>query len=302
LAAVNVAGVRVAANTSNLFAAGKLIPLAVFVAAGLFFLDPARFSLSAVPDYRPFSQSVMLLVYAFTGFEMAVIPAGEARKPGRDLPIALMAGMAVVVVFYVLIQVVAIGTLPELASSQRPLADAAARFLGPGGAMMITVGIVVSLAGNLNVLMLSASRVIFAMAEHGELPPSLATIHQEHRTPWLAVLATAAIMLGLTLSGTFLWLLTLSTLARLVAYMATAGALPVLRRSPQAPEAKFRLPGGVVVSLASIGLGFWLLSNSTLREARDTAIAAGIGVVVYYSYRAGRRLAGSPERQDTIEP
>jgi amino acid transporter len=201
--------------------------------------------------------------------------------------------MSVVVVFYVLIQVVAIGTLPELATSQRPLADAAARFLGPGGAVMITVGIVVSLAGNLNVLMLSASRIIFAMAEHGELPAHLAAIHPRHRTPSLAVLATAAIMLGLTLSGTFLWLLTLSTLARLVAYMATAGALPVLRRSPEAPEAKFRLRGGVAIAVAAIGLGLWLLSNSTLREARDTAIAAGIGLALYYSYRTWRRFAGA---------
>jgi APA family basic amino acid/polyamine antiporter len=301
LAAVNVAGVRVAANTSNLFAAGKLIPLAVFVVAGLFFLDPARFSMGVLPGYRPFSQSVMLLVYAFTGFEMSVIPAGEARKPGRDLPVALMAGMSVVVVFYVLIQVVAIGTLPELADSQRPLADAAARFLGPGGAVMITVGIVVSLAGNLNVLMLSASRIIFAMAEHGELPALLAAIHPRHRTPSLAVLTTAAIMLGLTLSGTFLWLLTLSTLARLVAYIATAGALPVLRRDTGAPEAKFRLCGGVAVAVAAIGLGLWLISNSTLREARDTAIAAGIGLTLYYAYRTWRRRAGA-DIQETIEP
>jgi amino acid transporter len=111
-------------------AAGKLIPLAVFVVAGLFFLDPARFSLAVLPGYRPFSQSVMLLVYAFTGFEMSVIPAGEARKPGRDLPVALMVGMSVVVVFYVLIQVVAIGTLPELAGSQRPLAECGGAFSG----------------------------------------------------------------------------------------------------------------------------------------------------------------------------
>lgn len=289
LAAVNVAGVRVAANASNLFAAGKLIPLAVFVGAGLFFLEPARFSLAVVPDYRPFAQSVMLLVYAFTGFEMAVIPAGEARKPGHDLPVALLAGMAIVVVFYVLIQVVSIGTLPELATSQRPLADAAARFLGPGGAVMITVGIVISLAGNLNVLMLSASRILFAMAERGELPAGLAAIHPRHRTPWLAVLATATIMLGLTLSGTFLWLLTLSTLSRLVTYMATAGALPVLRRRVEAPEAEFRLPAGVPVAAAAIGLGLWLLSNSTLREARDTAIAAGVGLSIYYGYRTWRR-------------
>ncbi len=293
LAAMNVAGVRIAANASNTLAVGKLIPLAVFVIAGLFFLDPARFAMTAAPAYRPFAQSVLLLVYAFTGFEMSVIPAGEARKPGRDLPSALLIGMTLVVVFYILIQVVSIGTLPGLANSQRPLSDAAAQFLGAGGAVMITVGIVVSLAGNLSVLMLSASRIVFAAAERGQLPQVFAAIHPRFRTPVGAVLATAAIMLTLTLSGTFMWLLTLSTVSRLVTYLATAGALPVLRRRADAPPAAFRLPGGTFFSAAAIVLGVWLLSNCTLREARDTAIAAAAGLAVHLSYRAAKsRSAG----------
>src|SRR5207302_1687627 len=155
LALVNIRGVRLAADASNTLAIGKLLPLAVFIIAGLLFLDPARFSFTMSPGYRPLTQSLLLLVYAFTGFEMAVIPAGEARKPERDLPRALLMGMATVVAFYVLIQVVCIGTLPGLAASQRPLADAANHFLGTWGAVMITVGIVISLAGNLNVLVLA---------------------------------------------------------------------------------------------------------------------------------------------------
>jgi amino acid transporter len=125
LAIVNIRGVRVAADASNLLAAGKLAPLAVFVMAGLFFVDPTRLTSAASPSYHSFSQAVMLSVYAFTGFEMAVIPAGEVRNPQRNLPAALLTGMATVVVFYVLIQVVCIGTLPGLATSRRPLGDAA---------------------------------------------------------------------------------------------------------------------------------------------------------------------------------
>jgi amino acid transporter len=138
---------------------------------------------------------------------------------------------------------VCIGTLPGLADSTRPLADAAANFLGAGGAAMITVGIVISLAGNLNVLLLSGSRLVFAMAERDELPPQLAAIHARFRTPALSIVLTASIMLILTLSGTFIYLLTLSTLSRLATYIVTCGALPVLPRD--------RGPGSVALPVVT---------------------------------------------------
>ena len=264
------------------------LPLAVFIIAGLLFLDPARFSFTMSPGYRPLTQSLLLLVYAFTGFEMAVIPAGEARKPERDLPRALLMGMATVVAFYVLIQVVCIGTLPGLAASQRPLADAANHFLGTWGAVMITVGIVISLAGNLNVLVLAASRVLFAMAENGELPRRLQQVHPRFRIPVSGVLWTSAAMLALTLSGTFIYLVTISAISRLVTYIVTCSALPVLRRRTTAPKAAFRMPAGVAVSLIGIVLALWLLSNITLREARDTALATAAGLCIYVFTRIFR--------------
>jgi amino acid transporter len=289
LTAINVAGVRVAANTSNLFAAGKLLPLAIFVVAGMFFLVPARFTGAPWPAYRPFAQSVLLLVYAFTGWEMMVIPAGEARKPSRDVPVALLLGIAVVVVFYVGIQVVSIGTLPSLAGRQRPLADAAGAFMGSGGVVLITAAIVVSLAGNLNILMLSASRILYAAAEHRQLPATLADVHPRFRTPVWAVVATAIVMLALTLSGTFLRLLTVSTLARMFTYLATAAALPVLRRRRDVGPAVFRLRAGPAIAAAAIVLGVWLLSNATPREARDTALSAAAGFAIYLRSRFASR-------------
>lgn len=290
LAILNIRGVRVAADASNVLAIGKLAPLAVFVIAGLFFVDPSRLASAAVPGYHSFSQAVMLLVYAFTGFEMAVIPAGEVRNPQRNLPVALLIGMATVVAFYVLIQVVCIGTLPGLAASNRPLGDAAKRFLGNGGAVMITVGIVISLAGNLNVLILAGSRVMYAMAEHDALPGVLADIDPRYRTPVVSVLATTAIMLALTLSGTFIYLATVSTVVRLAMYLVTCGALPVLRARKDAPLAQFQMPGGLAVAALAMAVCLWLLTNVSLREGRDAAIALSAGLAIYFLHR-WRRLA-----------
>lgn len=289
LAAVNIRGVRNATDAGNALTIGKLLPLAVFIGAGFFFLHGSRFSFAQAPGYHAFSQSVLFLVYAFTGFEIAVIPAGEARNPKRDLPPALLIGTAVVVLVYVSIQAVCIGTLPDLAKSTRPLADAAANFLGAGGAVMITIGIVISLAGNLNVLLLAGSRLIFAMAERNELPPQLAAIHRRFRTPAPSILLTAVVMLMLTLSGTFIYLLTLSTLSRLVTYIVTCAALPVLRRRPSAPAASFRLAGGPAIAILGMLLCVWLLSNSNLHEARDTIIAVLAGLGLYGANRWHRR-------------
>lgn len=285
IAALNIRGIRVAATASSAFGFGKLIPLAIFVLFGLFAIAPARFAFSRPPDYHSFSQAVMLLVYGFTGFEMAVIPAGEIHDPQRTLPRALLTGIALVVVFYVLIQAVCMGTLPGLATSDRPLADAAARFLGPAGAVLILSGVLLSLAGNLNVLTLSASRVLFAMGENGDLPGIFASVDPAMRTPVFAIVITSATMLVLTLSGTFSYLLTVSTLSRLVAYLATCGALPVLREKRTSVPA-FVVRGGVLIAVAGVVVCLWLLSNSTAREARDTALAAGIGLGMYWLSRA----------------
>jgi amino acid transporter len=288
LTAVNVRGVRLTTDTSNVFAVGKLVVLAAFVVVGLFFVVGHKLPPSVTPTYHSFSQSVLLLIYAFTGFEVAVIPAGETRNPERELPSALLWGVGIVAIAYILIQVVCVGTLPELATSQRPLADAAGRFMGIWGAVLITAGIVISLAGNLNVNILAGSRLIFAMAEGDELPRGLAAIHPRFRTPAAAIILTTVIMLALTLSGTFVYLVTLSVLARLVAYFITCSVMPVLRHRLKTAAA-FRLPGGMVVPLAGMFVILWLLSNSTLREARSAVIAALAGLTAYGLHRCFRR-------------
>nr|MBA3694771.1 amino acid permease [Acidobacteriota bacterium] len=139
LTAVNFLGVRQSAILTNIFTVGKIVPLIVFVAVGLFFIQPENFSFSPTPETGSFSSAVLLLIYAYVGFEAAAIPAGETRDPQRSVPFALLTALAIVAVLYILIQIVCIGTLPELADSQRPLADAAGKFMGSFGAAFITV-------------------------------------------------------------------------------------------------------------------------------------------------------------------
>ena len=285
LVVINVLGIRQAAIVSNAFTVGKLVPIIIFIAAGLFFINPQAYDFGPSPTAGAFSQSVLLLVYAFTGFEMATIPAGEVRDPKKSLPRALLIAMVVVATLYILIQVVCVGTLPGLAQSQKPLADAGSRFLGTAGGAIISAGAIISITGNLNILLLSGSRLPFAMAQQEQLPAFVGSIHRKFFTPYVSILITAGLMLFLTLKSSFVAALTISTIARLVTYAATCIALPVFRARSEMPEPAFRLPGGTVVAVLSLLLIVWLLMNSTLAEAKAAAWAAGAGLLIYFAYR-----------------
>ena len=293
LTTINCIGVRDAARTTSIFTVVKLLPLLLFIAAGLFYLAPQNYSLASPPSYGPFSSAVLVLVYAFTGFEMAVIPAGEIENPQREVPRAILLAIAVVTVLYILIQIVCIGTLPGLATSTRPLADASSAFLGPVGGSIIAAGAMLSIIPNLNVIILAGSRLPFAMALREELPPFLSATHRRFHTPHVSILATAVIMLVITLSWNFIHAVAISTIARLLAYVVTCASLPVLRRKEQsgaAGAAAFNLPGGNLIAVFTLALAAWLLTNASGAELRDSGIAAAAGLAFYYWFKIARRL------------
>src|SRR5262245_47973974 len=281
LTAINLVGVRQATSVGNAFTIAKVLPLLLLVGVGVFFIKPQNFHALANPGYRPFSSAVLLLIYAFTGFETAVIPVGEVKNPRRDLPVALLAALGIVTVLYTLIQVVCVGTLPGLAESTRPLADAATGFMGTAGGAIVTAGAAISILGNLSIILLAAPRIPFAMAELGQLPRLLSAIHLKYKTPHVSILVSGGIILVLSLSGSFLEALTISTLSRLFSYLAACAALPVLRRKPGAPAALFRAPAGTALSALAILLSVWLLSNVSWDEGRNTIVAAGLGLISY---------------------
>lgn len=294
LTAIIARGVRQSARTATAFTIGKLIPLALFVTLGLFALDPAAFAAAAPPAPGRFVEAVLILVFAFGGFEGVVVLAGESKNPRRDVPAALFAGLGAVTVLYLLIQVVCVGTLPGLADSARPLADAAARFMGGAGAAVITVGALISTTGTMFSAMFLGPRVLYAMAEQGQIPGAFQAVHPRFRTPLLAIALTSLVSLALAASGTFSYLAGLSVITRLLIYLATAASLMVLRRRSDAPPAQFTAPAGnAVAALAMIACG-WLLASSQPRELRDVGIAIGAGLVMY----AARRMAAKRRRPD----
>ncbi|HEY4219616.1 MAG TPA: APC family permease [Gemmatimonadaceae bacterium] len=286
LVGVNLLGVRPSTLFTDAFTIGKLGPLLFFVVLGLFHLDRANFTTANVPHIGAFSQAVLLLVFAFSGFEMAVIPSGETVEPERNIPFALLTGIGFVIVLYLAIQTVSIGTLPGLATSTRPIADASARFLGPTGRAVVVAGALVSILGTLNSIALVSPRLLFAMAEDGNLPRVFAKVHQRTRAPHVSIAVSGILMLAATLFSSFLAAAAISTIIRLLTYAATCGALLRFRRSPTAPRAAFIAPFGVPAAILALALCAWLLANSAAHEARMAALAVALGLVLYGAIRA----------------
>ena len=281
LSMINIVGVRASATVSNVLTAGKLLPLFLLAAVGLFFVDPQRYSFAVAPAYESFSKATLLLVFAYMGFEGAVIPSGEMRDPQRHLPFSLVAGMAVVAVLYMGVQAVCIGTVPELARSERPLSDAALQMVGPAGAVLMAAAALISIGGILNAILFATPRLLFAMADNGELPRVISQTHARYRTPAAAILVTAAAAAVVAAFSTFISALTISTIVRLVAYIATCVALPALRRRNDVPAPAFRTPAGWLVSTGAVALSVWLLSNTAWAELRLGAVAVMLGMVIY---------------------
>lgn len=287
LTAVNFLGVKESVILTNIFTVGKIVPLLIFAAVGVFFIQPANFSFEITPTYDSFSSAVLLLIYAYVGFEAAVIPAGETKDPQKNVPFALLVALAFCAGLFIIIQIVAIGTLPELAKSERPLADAAGQFMGSFGAKFIAIGALVSILGNLNGGFLAASRMPFAMAEQNELPEIVGKTHARFKTPYVSLLLTAAAMLFLTIQSSFISALTIATITRLLVYAATCASLPVFRRKTDAPEAKFIAPFGIAAAVLSLILTVWLLTNVDYRkEGLAILIAAVVGLVIYFLSKA----------------
>ena len=294
LAAINIRGIRQSRFVVNGLTIGKLLPLAIFIVTGLWFVNWGRLEPGPIPSAANLSATGLLLIFAFGGYEIVPVPGGEARNPRRDIPFALIMTIVIVSGVMTLAQLVAVGTLPDLAASQTPLADASAVFLGAGGAAMITIGAVISVTGASMGGALSGSRNLFALAEQGDLPAVFGYVHPRFRTPVVAILITSSVTLTLALTGTFESMATVSAISRLVVYVGTC--VSTLRLRSRRFEGVvnppvFVVPLGASIPIAAIVIALAVLGGASSIQLRNGGLALLAGAVLYLIAVRGRSRA-----------
>jgi amino acid transporter len=239
----------------------------------------------SVPDW---TQAVLLLVFAYGGFEAALIPAGEVRDPRRDAAFSLLAALGIVATVYLLVQLAVVGLVPEAARAQAPVAAAYGVLLGAAGLTVAGVAAMVSTYGWTLGSTLTSPRILYSMSERGDLPAWFGHVHRRFRTPDAAILVYGGAGLVFALSGGFAANATLSAIVRLVTYGLVCAALVALRRRPAAPPPAFRLRAGEVAAALGLAFCLWLISTRTFTQAWILLALVGVGSVLWWGAGRGR--------------
>ena len=227
LVLINIRGVREGAGAVTVITVAKLLPLLLFICVGIFFIHPPNLAWSGWPGSKSLGDAVILLIFAFVGIEVALIPSGEVKNPARTVPRSAYLALVITTVIYIFIQVVGQGTLgADLANHpDAPLAESAAKFLGNLGRTILLVGATVSAFGFVTSDILSSPRMIFAFGRDGALPQFFAHVHPRYRSPDVAIITYAILAFALSVSGTFEKLAVLSNVAVLLMYLLCCASL-----------------------------------------------------------------------------
>lgn len=283
LSMINVLGSIESIRSMTLFTVIKfavliLLPLGGFILLGSEVIPSFE---SPIPPAKDLGAAALLLIYAFVGFEGAVVPAGEAKRPERDMPLGLLLGLAVVAVLYMVIQLVSQAALPDLANSKTPLLDVSASLFGPVGAIVLMIGVAASVLANLVSSMFSATRVTYALSLEKSLPRWFGEVHSRFLTPANSVVFFGVAAFLLAAFGSFTVLAAMTVLSRLFLYGMSCAAIPKLR--PQfRGEGRFILKGGYLIPVLGIAACLWLMMQVSERSIWMTAIFVGIGSFLYW--------------------
>ena len=294
IAFINARGIRQSALFIDGITIAKLLPLVVFIAIGLFYVDWSRLAPLPTLSVTEMGTGALLLIYAYGGYEVVGVPAGETRNPRTDLAFALVMTVLLCGVLYLLAQIITMTVLPDITQSKTPVADAAGLLLGPAGAAMIGIGSILAITGNITGSLLGASRYLFAFADTGAIPRYFGYIHPRYRTPTHAVWFSAAVALFLALTGSFVLLIAASAIARLITYAGVSSAALVLRRANQAqrvPPAAFVVPFGPVIPSIAVIVSLALITGATAAQLAVGGAALAAGAVLFLATRWATRWA-----------
>ena len=265
LGIINILGVKIAKYLNNVVTVGKLIPLILFVAVGIFFIKGSNFAVVKPITTNNYADAIILVFYAFTGFEALAVAAGDMENPKKNVPIAIIITIAIASVIYILAQVVSIGTLgPSLAKSTAPIADSAGVFVGGFGKTLVTLGTLISIGGINIAASFNTPRSGVALAEDGILP-KIVSKKNRFNSPYVAIIISVLIAIPLVISGSFVQLAVISVVSRFAQYIPTCLAVIVLRKRKDL-STSFRVPFGYVLPIVAVAVSIWLLYNTWIQD------------------------------------
>jgi amino acid transporter len=292
LALINIRGVTPSGRLIEGVTVAKLLPLVVLVGAGAFYVvvhGSAGAVVASMPPAALLGRTTIVLIFAFSGVEVALVPSGEVRDTARTVPRALFLALGITTVIYLAIQYIAqalLGTaLPDFATA--PLAEAAGRIFGPSGRLLMLAGAVVSMFGYVSGDMLGTPRTLFALGRNGVLPSSFTRVHPRFHTPDVAI-AVYAILVGcLAITSSFTQMAILANVASLSMYLlCVAGSWELQRRDVRTGGTPFTPPGGPAAPILAIAAMLWILSHATLREFGIEALVLALASAFYAIRRA----------------
>jgi amino acid transporter len=290
VATINILGVKQGSRLNSIGTVAKLVPLVMLVLAGVFFVSPSNLAITSPPSIGDVTRASIVLIFAFSGVESALVPSGEVKDPARTVPRAVFAAMLAITLLYIAIQIVAQGILgPALARSETPLADAAGAVFGPWGKVLLLSAVVISTFGYLSGMTLAIPRALFAFGRDGYLPSIIAAVHPRYRTPHFSIAVQSALACTLAITSTFGALAIIANVAALLAYFACSlAALQLRRQNVNAGGVPFRVPGGAVVPLLSCAVIIGLLSQVTLEEWRVLVLVVAAASLIFVATRRRR--------------
>lgn len=294
LSAVNTIGSSESIRSMSFFTFIKFGVLIGLVLGGFLLLGDAVIPSfeEPLPAVGDLGAAALLLIYAFVGFEGAVVPAGEAKRPERDMPLGLILGLVIVVLLYMLIQLVTLAAVPNLADTNTPLLDAASSLFGEIGAYVLMIGVATSVIANLISSMFSATRVTYALALEKSLPAWFGQVHSRFLTPANSVVFFGIAAFILAAMGSFRTLAAMTVLSRLFLFIMTCAAVPALRSQFRGPQ-RFILKGGYIIPVLGILACLWLMMQVSWTSVWMTGIFIAIGTGMY--------LLGKRQRKEQTE-